>query len=230
MMRARALALIAGLACGLAPHPAAAEGLFDFLFGGMPRQVPSTANSYADPNSFGSQPAEPRVQSGPSVTFCVRLCDGRYYPIQRVSGANDAQVCSASCPATRTKVFSGGEIKYATAPDGSHYKDLPNAFVYRERTVAHCTCNGKDPYGLVSADAKDDPTLRPGDIVATEQGFVAYNGGRRNGAFTPIASYHGLSATLRERLAGARIVPRDTTARPEAGLRTAHDKRAQLDR
>jgi Protein of unknown function (DUF2865) len=229
--RACALGLIAGVACGLAAHPASAEGLFDFLFGGQQRQAPRSANSYADPNPFGSQPAEPRVEAGPTISFCVRLCDGGYFPIQRVSGSNAAQVCSSFCPAARTKVFSGGEINYSTAQDGARYKDLPNAFVYRDRTVADCTCNGKDPYGLVTTDASADPTLRPGDIVATEHGFVAYSGGgRRNAEFTPIGSYRGLSAELRHQLAGAKIEPRDATARPEPGLPAVSAKSAQLDR
>src|SRR5215470_8252476 len=213
--------------------PASAQGLFDFLFGGARRpSPPSSTSSYADP--FGNRTyLGPRVESGAAMSFCVRLCDGRYFPIQRSSGANAAQVCSAFCPATNTKVFAGGAIDYASASDGSRYKDLPNAFAYRERTVPGCTCNGKDPYGLVTTDAGEDPTLRAGDIVGTEQGFVAYTGGRgrRNADFTPIDSHSGLSAELRQRLAGARIVPRNATPVPEPGDATAAvDRRVQSER
>ena len=222
------------VATALPASPASAQGLFDFLFGGARRpSQPSSASSYADPQ-FGSR-TEPglRVESGAAVAFCVRLCDGRYFPIQRSSGANVAQVCGAFCPATRTKIFAGGAIDYASASDGSRYKDLPTAFAYRERTVPDCTCDGKDPYGLVTTDAGEDPTLRAGDIVATEQGFVAYSGGRgrRNADFTPIDSYSGLPAELRQRLGGARIVPRDATPVPEPGDATsAIDRRVQLER
>src|SRR5262249_7381635 len=145
-------------------------------------------SSYGDPNSPSTRPESgQRFESGPSVAYCVRLCDGRFFPIQRSSGANPAQVCSAFCPATRTKIYSGGVINHAVAPDGTRYSDLPNAFAYRDRIVADCTCNGKDAFGLVTpATASDDATLRAGDIVATDQGFVAYSGARRrSGEFTP---------------------------------------------
>jgi hypothetical protein len=238
---ARATILVAGLVVGfiigfmaLATAPASAEGLFDFLFGGARRPAPPSVSSYSDP--FGGQtsqrPEEPALEAGPSVAFCVRLCDGRYFPIQRTSNSNPVRTCSAFCPTARTKVFSGNEINTATANDGSRYKELPNAFVYRDRKVADCTCNGKDAYGLVTAEANDDPTLQPGDIVATDRGFVAYNGSsRRSKEFTPIGSNSGLSAELRRKLAGAKIAPREVTVRPEpSDTGSSTDQRAQLDR
>jgi hypothetical protein len=172
------------------------------------------------------------LEAGPSVAFCVRLCDGRYFPIQRTSNSNPVRTCNAFCPTARTKVFSGREINAATANDGSRYKDLPNAFVYRDRKVADCTCNGKDAYGLVTTEANDDTTLRPGDIVATDRGFVAYNpSSKRSKEFTPIASYSGLSAELRRKLTGAKIEPRQASSRPEpADAGSTADQRAQLDK
>jgi hypothetical protein len=214
------------------PVSASAQGLFDFFFGGPRRQgPPSSASSYADPNSpTGGRESAPQ-SSGGGVAFCVRLCDGRYFPIQRASGANPAQVCGSFCPAARTKVFNGSTIDYASASDGQRYKDMTNAFAYRDKTVADCTCNGKDPYGLVTADAHNDPTLRQGDIVATEQGFVAYSGGRgqRSAEFTPIDNYSGLSPDVRQRLAGAKIMPRNATPVPETTGSTG-DRSVQLAR
>src|SRR5439155_22971988 len=103
---------------------------------------PSSASPFADPNSpFGRPDSGPRYESGPAVAFCVRLCDGRFFPIQRSSGANAAQVCNSFCPAARTKIFSGGVINYAVANDGTRYSELPNAFAYRDQIVADCSCN-----------------------------------------------------------------------------------------
>ena len=85
----------------------------------------------------------------------MRLCDGRYFPIQRTAGANAAQLCSSFCPAAETKVFSGGGIDHAVASDGTPLRELRNAFAYRERTVENCTCNGRDPYGLVTLSATE---------------------------------------------------------------------------
>jgi hypothetical protein len=220
------------------PTPAAAQGLFDFFFGSPRRQGPPSASAYADPNS--TYDGDRRSGgSGLAGTFCVRLCDGRYFPIQRTSNANAAQVCSASCPASQTKVFSGGGIDHATASDGSRYASLRNAFAYRERVVENCTCNGRDAYGLVTPSVIDDPTLRTGDIVATNEGFVAYTGGgnRRVGEFTPVQSYPGLPAEWRQRLAQTRITPSNATPIPPEALRDTtaaipgdRNRRVQLER
>ncbi|HEX2116141.1 MAG TPA: DUF2865 domain-containing protein [Alphaproteobacteria bacterium] len=164
----------------------------------------------------------------------MRLCDGRYFPIQRQAGATAAQLCSSFCPASETKVFSGSGIDHAVASDGTRYANLRNAFVYRERIVENCTCNGRDPYGLVTLSVGSDPTLRPGDIVATDDGFVAYNGGnRRQAEFTPIGSYPGLSKELRERLSQTRIMPNATPVTTDMirqGATSVRDQHVQLDR
>jgi hypothetical protein len=227
--------------------------LFGFLFGqpNRPSQqtaVSTTTNSYADPafpqfNPFGSRPAElpaSRIDSGPSVSYCVRLCDGRFFPIQR-SAATPVQVCNSFCPAAKTKIFSGGGIEHSTASDGTRYSDLPNALAYRTRTVPDCTCNGKDAYGLVNMKAEEDPTLRPGDIVATNQGLVAYNGAgggrKRNAEFTPVEAYSGLSGEMRRKLSETKIdpsVPMNTATQAPPGeaepAPVRRNRRVQLDR
>jgi hypothetical protein len=239
--------LIAGIAAVVPATPASAQNLFDFLFGSPRRQgPPPSANSYTDPfpsfNPFGNRGDQDRRTAPPSggaTAFCVRLCDGRYFPIQRVKGASAAQMCNSFCPASATKVFSGGPIDHSVASDGSRYNALPNAFAYRERKVDDCTCNGRDPYGLVAMDVNEDPTLRAGDIVATDEGFVVFNAAanRRHANFTPIGTYGGLSAEFRERLAQTRIVPRNATpVSPEAlrsraaAIQDERDRRVQLDR
>ena len=190
--------------------PAGAEGLFDFFFGGGFRREPTQqyappqSSSYVDP--FFGQPGaneQPPVGTGRSVAYCVRLCDGHFFPIQRVSGASPAELCKSFCPAAKTKTYSGTAIDYAVAQDGSRYGDLDNAFVYRERTVSGCTCNGKDVFGLVQLDANSDPTLRPGDMVATTDGIVAFAGSKRSGKeanFIPVRNHSGLSSDLRRKL------------------------------
>ena len=213
------LALIAAaLAVAVPAVPASAQGLFETLFG-RPRQAPGgPSNSYADPNSqanpFGrpADPAAPAVAPSPSVSYCVRLCDGRFFPIQRSNGADPVETCNSFCPAAVTKIFFGSGIEHAVARDGSRYAKLSTAFVYRDRTVAGCTCNGRDAFGVVIPTANDDPTLRAGDIVASDKGFIAYAGGRRqNAEFTPV-QLSGLSSELRQKLANAKIAPRNATA------------------
>jgi hypothetical protein len=125
--------------------------------------------------------------TGHVVAYCVRLCDGQHFPLEHMANATPVETCRAMCPASKTKVFFGSEIGGAVAKDGAHYADLDNAFIYRKQLIANCTCNGKDAFGLARFDLSSDPTLRPGDIVSTKEGLMAYAG--RNGAtaqFTPV--------------------------------------------
>jgi hypothetical protein len=168
----------------------------------------------------------------------VRLCDGRYFPIQRHSGASSAQTCSSFCPASATSIYNGNSIAHAVAPDGKRYAELAAAFAYRQKIVPGCTCNGRDAFGLVNTAVADDPTLRPGDIVATNAGLMAYNGGTIGSTFTPISTYAGLSADLRRQLTETKIDPAAEGPAPMPPLRQAEapparstkNKRAQADR
>jgi hypothetical protein len=236
-----AIAALAAAAIIVPTPPASAQGLFDFFFKGPRRQGPPPgASSYADPSHPGFSGERERVTapSGIGGTFCVRLCDGRYFPLQRHSGANPVQLCNSFCPAAETQIFSGSSIDHAAASNGSRYASLRNAFAFRERVVDNCTCNGRDAYGLVTLNVTEDPSLRSGDIVATNEGFVAYSGGGRGGAeFTPIASYPSLPAEWRERLAQTRIAPNNATAIPPemlrrgaATVREDRGRQVQLDR
>jgi hypothetical protein len=192
------------------PAPASAQGLFDFLFGNVRRPAPSSAppvNSYADPSD--PQRADPGERSayigGPSVAYCVRTCDGHFFPIQANAGVSPAEICQSLCPAAPTKIYSGSGIGGAYSQDGKRYADLPNAFAYRDKVVSNCSCNGKTPFGLATLDVSRDPTLRQGDIVATQDGLAQVSGGRRGAAqFTPISK----SALLRDkRLSELKVAP-----------------------
>ena len=175
--RGHRILLAAGalLGIGLAASPASAQNFFESLFGRMS----PPGNAYADPNQqfnpFG-QRSEPRVETGNAVAYCVRTCDGRYFPIQKISGATPAQTCSSFCPASQTKIYRGSTIDHSVGPEGKRYTELSTAFTYREKIVSGCTCNGKDAFGLVTPSIENDPTLRAGDIVATNEGMMAYNG------------------------------------------------------
>jgi uncharacterized protein DUF2865 len=237
--------LVVVLALVMSAGSASAQNIFESLFGRFNR-APAAASTtaYADPfsawNPFGSRPAEtPAAETG-GVAYCVRLCDGRFFPIQRQSNQSPAQACSSFCPASQTRIYSGSSIDNSVGPDGRSYRELSTAFVYREKIVAGCTCNGKDAFGLVNTPIAEDPTLRPGDIVATNNGLMAYNGGtstRTAANFTPVASYPGLSGELRRRLSETKIRPAaETPAAPakvkpsDAAPRTAANKRVQVDR
>ena len=166
-----ALGLLTIVAMNVSTTPAAA-GFFDFMFGALMSPVPGPANPSISQSG--------RLYAG----YCVRLCDGRYFPVR--PGATSKAVCEGLCPATKTKLFFGTEIGQATADDGSTYQRLPNAFAYRERMVPDCTCNGRDTVGIASMKIEDDPTLQSGDLIATDHGLVPFRAGRNANAFTPI--------------------------------------------
>lgn len=90
-------------------------------------------------HEFGAQ----ATFSGPQTTFCVRLCDGFYFPVPDRARANTVgaeKTCTAMCPAAKTAVFNGRVIDHAITVDGTKYNSLQNAFLYRKATVENCTC------------------------------------------------------------------------------------------
>ena len=172
----RALILPLALTLTVGTSAAQNENFLDRMFVGPQRQhqyVPQQASRFADPSYADHHEGQRRLSTpsssggGARVAYCVRLCDGRYFPIQRSANANPAQLCSAFCPATKTQVFNGSQIDHAYASGGQRYADLDNAFVYRQRVVENCSCNGKDSFGLARIDVAADPTRRPGDIIAS---------------------------------------------------------------
>src|SRR5450631_4499450 len=237
-MRRRMMLVAAATLAGsvaLVPRPAPAEGLFDFLFGGAKQQqqkAPPQANFFADPLGLNQQTApapQPRV-AGSGPAFCVRSCDGRYFPLTLRGGATPAQMCQAFCPASATKVFFGSTIDGASSANGERYADSDNAFSFRKALHADCTCNGRDPAGLAPIDLTLDSSLRAGDVIATTSGLVAYSGiklgANQAPEFTPVASYPGLTAEVRARLGEMKVAPvaAETLASdappPEAGRDT----------
>lgn len=234
-MTRRGRAVLAATALAMATYafapPASAQGLFDFLFGGAAPQQPQRpappagANFFADPFGLNQQAAPPprpaaSAGAGRGATFCVRTCDGKYFPLSVRGGATSGRMCQAMCPAAATKIYSGGSIDNAVAGNGQRYADSPNAFAYRKALKADCTCNGRDPYGLVTVDLAQDPSLRAGDVVATADGLVAYTGVRLGAGqapdFAPVAGYPGLTAEVRATLGEMKVAPTSADMLTEA--------------
>ena len=198
-----------GVACALltlAAVPANAQNLFQELFGTIARAF--TAPHRADPMDTLARAPDgvmtPRQDTGPARAFCVRTCDGHFFPVEAHGRVTAASACQSACPAADTRLFSGSNIDYATARDGSRYADLPTAFLFRKKLVNGCTCNGRTAFGIVPASPEDDPTLRPGDVVATRNGLMAVTG---SGQLAPAASYAGFPPSERARYSQMKITP-----------------------
>jgi hypothetical protein len=197
-IRRLGLALVAAAAwITLTSAPSAqAEDFLSALFGafGAARpHLPSMPLPFASEgdNSIAPDASRPRAgYSGGSQAYCVRSCDGRYFPISASDNQSRAASCNSFCPASETKVVYGSNIDTAVTETGKSYSELPNAFRYRNEMVAGCTCNGKDQVGLAPVKIENDPTLRKGDIVAESGGLmVAGRSADKRGAslnFSPV--------------------------------------------
>jgi uncharacterized protein DUF2865 len=189
-----ACGLVLGLAGVSLSTTAQAQDFLSALFGGFnggaaaPR--PAITLPFGSPLDEARPAPVARSGGGGRTAYCVRTCDGRYFPAPAGEGQSRAAVCSSFCPASETKVFYGGSIDNASTETGKSYSDLPNAFRYRNEMVAGCTCNGKDPVGLAAIKIDDDKTLRKGDIVAGPNGLVVASGriDKRTAAnFSPVS-------------------------------------------
>jgi hypothetical protein len=151
-----------------------------FFFGGSPTQfsapsfVRPTVRHYVtrpyryhrvaarerDEPSAGSRKHSASSDASSSQTaVCVRLCDGRFFPLPKSTTDQAKIICTAACPHAATSVFrTDRELKDATDADGKTYGALPNAFAYRSRVAPDCSCRGGKP-GLATVAVDKDPTL-----------------------------------------------------------------------
>jgi len=178
-----ALGVAAALVALVLVPAAQAQDFFSALFGGFGggrRSAPVIRLPF-----WGEGDPRPRVgyYSSGSQAYCVRTCDGRYFPVSASDSQSRAAACSSLCPASETRIVYGSNIDNAATENGKPYSELPNAFRYRNELVTACTCNGKDQIGLAPVRIENDPTLRKGDIVAGADGLmVAGRGADKRGA------------------------------------------------
>lgn len=230
--------ILLALLGGGAPQVHAQErpkDFFSLLFGGLSQPRPRYDDPFRrqqitiTPQSDGGSGASRRSRGaddgrgsaarggqgwGAPIAYCVRSCDGRYFPLHgQMSGASDPNAvaqCAAFCPATRTEVFytpSGDKgIDGAVNKIGRPYSSSPNAFAYRERLVAGCSCTASgDTAGIRQLDILEDPTLKRGDIVMTGSGARVFTGSRRRPPyrdedFVVPSRFPDLSRDMRQRL------------------------------
>ncbi|MGF6311816.1 hypothetical protein ABIB82_005793 [Bradyrhizobium sp. i1.8.4] len=130
-----------------------------------------------------------RLERGGRQNFCVRTCDGRFFPLPRMSEAADIRTCEAACPAAEVKLYSGSDIDGARTEQGETYKTLANAFRFQREIVPQCSCSAGTSTGLSPIAIEDDMTLRTGDIIAADDGFkiaAISSGQRRSVLFRPL--------------------------------------------
>jgi hypothetical protein len=168
-----ALGVAAVVGASALAQVAHAEDFFSALFGAFGRRPPVISWPFAGDGGPLAPPIDvrPRAWSG-GQAYCVRTCDGRYFPIVASDSQSRAASCNNFCPTSKTEIVYGSNIDDAATENGKPYSELPNAFRYRSEIVAGCTCNGHDQFGLAPVKIEDDPTLRKGDIVVGADGAL----------------------------------------------------------
>jgi hypothetical protein len=225
------------LACGLllAPAPSRAEGgLLEFLFGPDPAPQPQVAprgNRDSAParrarGAVGElRFAKPRdgvggtgFSSEPNAGgFCVRTCDGYYFPLIKSTKATRQQSCELACPSAPMEIYDGPSIESARNSKGQRYSALNVAFAFRDRAKSSCTCNDpQSSQAFFERTARNDPTLQSGDILIEDTGAFVY----RDAKLVPLSNASFMSSTLRDRLRA--MLRRTGSVRPVVSDAPAH--------
>src|SRR5436190_45726 len=114
----RQLALgVAGALCALAlTPPAQAEDFLSALFGmfgGGRSHAPAIPLPFIGEGGPFAPPSGVHPRAGGSQAYCVRTCDGRYFPVSASDDESRAASCSSFCPASETRVVYGSNIDNA---------------------------------------------------------------------------------------------------------------------
>ncbi|HEY8161216.1 MAG: DUF2865 domain-containing protein [Methylocystis sp.] len=188
-------------------------GLLEFLFGPDPAPELQMAPQRAQPDRRRARlqgdlrfakPKEGLPGGGSSFStepaaggFCVRTCDGYFFPLIKSTRATRQQSCELACPSAPMEIYDGGTIETARNAKGQRYSALPVAFAFRDRANSSCVCNDpRTSQAFFEKTARNDPTLQSGDILVEEKGAFVY----RSDKFVPLSNASFMSSTLRDRL------------------------------
>jgi hypothetical protein len=192
-------------------------GFFSLFGGNSRRQVPEIT---VRPGEDGrgatrSQSEQSRTATGENVggprAYCVRTCDGFFFPMGPSTSGDARQAqqesCNAMCPGAEVALYSvsrQGSIEDAVNARGQTYSALRTAFRFRQELERTCSCQGAAANGLARLPITHDVTLRPGDVVVTETGVQVFRGASRfpyqSRDFVAARSYGRLPADVRRRV------------------------------
>ena len=128
------------------------------------------------------------LASAQLTAVSTRLTDGFYYPVSFSTVPSrfpdDERTCQRTCPNAEVMLFThrnpGEDVNQAVSISGRAYRDLPNAFHYRQAVDAACTCRRP---GQSWADALGrDLTVERGDIIVTDDRAKALSQPRQDPA------------------------------------------------
>lgn len=118
-------------------------------------------------------------------SYCVRECDGYFFPVGTYSGASDLpnhqRTCNKLCPGAKSTLYimraGSDKIEEAvTARGGSLYSRLTAALQRRGDLDRPCSCRAETAAAPANT-IYEDFTLRRGDAVMTPRGVAIFHGG-----------------------------------------------------
>ena len=168
-----------------ASAPAGAEDLLDFLFG--PEQEAAPQRETRTPSGdvrFGPKRPVKKASAGGGGGgrgathvggYCVRTCDGYFFPLIKSSRATRQQSCNFACPSATVEIYDGANIETSRNARGETYKSLLESVAGRADASARCSCNDPSTSAAYSRDAaRTDPTLQTGDFVIEDEGPLVF--------------------------------------------------------
>jgi Protein of unknown function (DUF2865) len=177
------------------------------------------------PGALDDAPAYVDASGLPRRSFCVRLCDGYYFPVAPVGSEGDLNahesLCSGLCPGAPTKLYimpGGSErIEEAMSRDGHKYSALPVAFRHTGTSDNTCACRPDNIAHTKIVSVMKDFTLRQGDMVMTNKGFRVFRGSMHypygQSDFMSLAE-SGINSKNRAALSAIESAMKRATARP----------------
>ena len=133
--------------------------------------APPQGNAYADPSNpsrppgLCGRPAARRTSARRRRPRRLSACACATAAISRSSATPTPIRRSSATPSARRRrrrCSTAARSTTRSASNGARYADLDNAFVYRQKIVEGCTCNGKDSFGLARIDVACRPDLAAG--------------------------------------------------------------------
>lgn len=160
-------------------------------------------------------------------SYCVRDCDGYFFPVGNYTGTADTathqRACGSLCPGARTTLYilraGSDKIEDAVAARGRNAYSRLTASLRRRGDGAKeqsCSCHS-DIEESPTAALYRDPTLRRGDAVMTAHGVEVFRGAGRypytDNDFRPLSQSRDVPDGMRRKLAAL-----DRASRPGRGL------------
>ena len=165
----------------VAPAPASAQDLLDFLFG--PDEAAPASRETKRPSGdvrFGPSRAARKEGDGSgrgashAGGYCVRTCDGYFFPLIKSARATRQQSCNFACPSATVEIYDGSSIESSRSARGQTYKALMDSLASHPAS-GRCSCNDPSTSAAYSrAAARTDPTLQNGDFVIEDEGPLVF--------------------------------------------------------